>query len=97
MGPGRLLRANEPRGRDAAGAVRYVSPWPTMDAQVAYKFGNKESGWKKWFANTTARLGGTNVLDRSAPFAAGAFNDFYDVKTHSSRGRFLYTQITKQF
>ena len=50
-------------------------------------------------ANKDAKYiaGGTNILDRSAPFAAGAFNDFYDVKTHSSRGRFLYTQITKQF
>ena len=88
---------DDPNFSTVTGTVRYVNAWPTMDAQVAYKFSNKEAGWKKWFNNTTARLGGTNILDRSAPFAAGAFNDFYDVKTHSSRGRFLYTQITKQF
>ena len=88
---------DDPNFSTVTGTTRYISAWPTMDFQAAYKFDNNGEGWKRWFNNSTIRLGGTNVLDRSAPFAAGAFNDFYDVKTHSSRGRFVYTQVTKQF
>jgi iron complex outermembrane recepter protein len=88
---------DDPNFSTVTGTVRYISAWPTADAQVAYKFGHNEAGWKRWANDTTVRIGGTNILDRSAPFAAGAFNDFYDVKTHSSRGRFLYTEISKQF
>lgn len=87
---------DDPNFSTVTGTRRYISAWPTLDAQVAYRFSGG-AGWHKWLEKTTVRLGGTNILDRSAPFAAGAFNDFYDVKTHSNRGRFVYTEITKQF
>ena len=40
--------------------------------------------------------GSVEAWGESAPFAAGAFNDSYDVTTHSNRGRFLYVHLTKR-
>lgn len=79
-----------------ASGIREIEPWVTFDAQVEYRFAGGE-GWKKYLADTTLRIGGNNIADESAPFAAGAFNDGYDVGTHSNRGRFLYAQLTKKF
>lgn len=76
--------------------IRYVKAWITCDAQVSYKIGPRE-GWQKWIDRTTIRVGVSNLFDEPAPFAAGAFNDSYDVTTHSNRGRFVYTQLTKEF
>ncbi|MBI5424040.1 MAG: TonB-dependent receptor [Opitutae bacterium] len=77
-------------------AIRYIEPWTTLDVQVQHDF-TGGAGWRKWLADTTLRLGAANVTDESAPFAAGAFNDSYDVTTHSNRGRFVYAQLTKKF
>jgi outer membrane receptor protein involved in Fe transport len=46
--------------------------------------------------DSSIRVGASNVTDETAPFAAGAFNDSYDVKTHSNRGRFVYVNVTKK-
>ncbi len=79
------------------GLPRTIEAWVTVDTQISYQFKPAGTGWKKCLANTTVRLGASNLLDEAAPFAAGAFNDSYDVTTHSNRGRFVYTQITKKF
>lgn len=76
--------------------IRYIEPWTTLDLNVEYKL-HGGAGWKRYFENTSLRVGGANVTDETAPFAAGAFNDSYDVTTHSNRGRFVYGQITKKF
>ncbi|MSU64639.1 MAG: TonB-dependent receptor [Opitutus sp.] len=75
--------------------LRTIEAWPTYDANVEYRFSGL-SGWRRRLNDSTIRFGGSNVLDRDAPFAAGAFNDSYDVTTHSNRGRFLYVQLTKR-
>ena len=65
---------------------------------ASYEFkGDQGATWVKWLKGTTSRISGNNVTDVEAPFAAGAFNDGYDVATHSNRGRFLYTQLTRKF
>ncbi|MBI5768488.1 MAG: TonB-dependent receptor [Verrucomicrobia bacterium] len=76
--------------------VRWIEPFSTVDANVEYKF-KGGAGWRKYLTDVTWRIGGNNLSDESAPFAAGAFNDSYDVTTHSNRGRFLYTQVTRKF
>ena len=76
--------------------ARTIDAWLTWDAQVSYKFNGGE-GWMKWLDKTTVRLGAANLLDEDPPLAFGAFNDNYDVTTHSNRGRFVYVQLTKDF
>ncbi|MGC4071466.1 MAG: TonB-dependent receptor [Nibricoccus sp.] len=80
------------RARTQGGQFRYVGSWTTIDAQLGYR-------WKK--AGLDVRVGVSNLTDVAAPFAAGAVNsvnnDSYDVTTHSNRGRFVYTQVTKSF
>lgn len=77
--------------------MRWVEAWPTLDANVEYQLSMGDRGWRRWISDTTVRVGGTNLTDNSAPFAAGAFNDSYDVTTHSNRGRFLYVQLSRKF
>jgi iron complex outermembrane receptor protein len=72
---------------------RYISSWTTLDAQVGYTF---NTGWPH-VGGTTVRLGASNLTDVAAPFAAGAANDSYDVTTHSTRGRFVYAELTQKF
>ena len=87
---------DDPNFSTTTGTVRYIEAWVTCDAQISYKVRSSE-GWSKWLNRTTVRVGASNLFDESAPFAAGAFNDSYDVTTYSSRGRFVYTQLTKEF
>lgn len=90
----RLL--DDPNFSTVTGTIRYIDSWLTYDGQVSYNFQGGD-GWKKWLADTTLRVGASNLLDEDAPFAAGGFNDSYDVKTHSNKGRFVYAQLTKKF
>jgi iron complex outermembrane receptor protein len=87
---------DDPNFSTVTGTIRYVDSWLTWDAQLSYEFKGGE-GWKKWLADSSVRIGGTNLLNEDAPFAAGAFNDSYDVTTHNNKGRFLYAQLTKKF
>jgi iron complex outermembrane receptor protein len=78
--------------------IRWIEAFATMDIDVSYEFkGTEGPAWMKWLKGTTLRVGANNATDVLAPFAAGAFNDGYDVTTHSNRGRFVYTQLTKKF
>lgn len=87
---------DDPNFSTVTGTIRYVDSWLTWDGQVSYEFKGGD-GWRRWLDDTTVRLGASNILDEDAPFAAGAFNDSYDVTTHNNKGRFVYAQITKKF
>lgn len=87
---------DDPNFSTVTGTIRFVDSWLTWDGQVSYRF-NGGDGWKKWLADTTVRVGASNILDEDAPFAAGAFNDGYDVTTHNNKGRFVYAQLTRKF
>lgn len=80
----------------AGNVLRHIEAWPTCDFSIAHRF-DGGPGWGRWLANTALRLGAINVTDEPAPFAAGASNDSYDASTHSNRGRFIYTRITRTF
>ncbi|MES1195210.1 MAG: hypothetical protein ABUL65_04895, partial [Opitutus sp.] len=73
--------------------TRYVSAWTTADMQVSYTF--KDT--KAYLNGLTVAVGANNVFDKLAPFAAGAFNDSYDTRTHNNIGRFVYLQLKKQY
>lgn len=87
---------DDPNFSTVTGTIRYVDSWLTWDGQVAYEL-HGGPGWRSWLDETTVRVGASNILDEDAPFAAGAFNDSYDVTTHSNKGRFVYIQLTKKF
>jgi iron complex outermembrane receptor protein len=88
---------DDPNFSFVAGTVREIEAWVTCDAQVEYKFAQGGDGWRRHLDGLTLRVGAANVLDEKAPFSAGAFNDGYDVTTHSNRGRFVYAQLTKKY
>ncbi|MBI5382075.1 MAG: TonB-dependent receptor [Opitutae bacterium] len=76
--------------------IRWIEPYATLGVDVSYEF-RDGAGWRRALRGLTVRVGANNVTDVDAPFSAGAFNDGYDVTTHSNRGRFVYTQLTKKF
>jgi outer membrane receptor protein involved in Fe transport len=83
-----VSKLEDDRTRTYLGQFRYIESWTTFDTQLGYAWARAKIGF---------RLGVTNLTDEEAPFAAGAFNDGYDVTTHSNRGRFVYAQVTKTF
>ena len=76
--------------------MRDIEAFVTLDLNVEYRIASATSGWRRWAKETTIHAGIQNVTDESAPFAAGAFNDSYDVTTHTNKGRFLYMQVSKK-
>ena len=75
------------------GGIRYISAFTTVDLQVGYKF----SGDDPFLGGLKVTVGARNVLDKLAPFAAGAFNDSYDTRTVNNVGRFVYMEVRKDF
>ncbi|MBI2511258.1 MAG: TonB-dependent receptor [Opitutae bacterium] len=75
------------------GGIRTISAFQTVDLQATYNF-QSDNLFLKDLAVT---VGATNVFDKLAPFAAGAFNDSYDTRTHNNIGRFVFVQLRKQF
>ena len=75
------------------GGFRKVAAFDTWDTQISYKF----SSDNHYLAGLTLLVGANNVLDKLAPYAAGAFNDSYDTRTANNTGRFIYTSIRKEF
>jgi iron complex outermembrane recepter protein len=73
---------------------RRISSWTTLDGQAGYRFPAADGAFMH---GVDVRIGVTNLLDEEAPFAAGAFNDGYDMTLHNSRGRYVYVQVTKTF
>ena len=58
------------------------------DVQLSYVF-NVARGLR-------VSLGIDNVLAEDPPFAASAFNDNYDGRSHDLRGRFWYAKISQR-
>ncbi|MBI5424041.1 MAG: TonB-dependent receptor [Opitutae bacterium] len=75
------------------GGYRRIGSFNTVDMQTSYAFKSDNLVLK----GLTVTLGATNVFDKLAPFAAGAFNDSYDTRTHNNIGRFVYLQLRKEF
>jgi iron complex outermembrane receptor protein len=68
---------------------RHIDSWLVHDLQVGRDFDLLEG--------LRVRLGIDNVFDREAPFAASAFNDNVDGRTHDLRGRYWYAMLTQEF
>jgi hypothetical protein len=52
---------------------------------VSYRFNSGQS---------LVTLGAENIFDQMPPFLGTAFNDNFDVRTHDSKGRFIYARLS---
>ncbi len=66
---------------------REIASWITHDIQL--NFLSSLAGGIRF------TLGANNIADNDAPFAASAFNDNIDARTHSLTGRYYYARVTK--
>jgi iron complex outermembrane receptor protein len=67
---------------------RTIESWAAHDLQLSYMF-DVASGLR-W------SVGVDNLLDADAPFAASAFNDNIDGRTHELKGRLWYTRLSQR-
>jgi iron complex outermembrane receptor protein len=67
---------------------REIDSWLIHDVQFSYVF-NLLKGLR-------LSMGIDNVLDKEAPFAASAFNDNIDARTHDLKGRFWYAKLSQR-
>ena len=67
---------------------RHIESWLVHDLQFSYVF-NVAQGLR-------IAAGIDNLLDEEVPFAASAFNDNYDGRTHELRGRFWYAKLSQR-
>lgn len=65
---------------------RHIKSWITHDLQLSYIL-PIQKGLK-------LTLGADNLLDIPAPFAASAFNDSMDSRTHDLKGRYWYGRLS---
>lgn len=68
---------------------RVIDSWLVQDVQVSYVM-NVLQGLR-------VSLGVDNLLDSEPPFAASAFNDNFDGRSHELRGRFWYAKLSQRF
>ncbi len=68
---------------------RDIDSWVVHDLQFSYVF-NVYNGLR-------ASLGIDNLFDENPPFAASAFNDNFDGRSHELRGRFWYAKLSQRF
>jgi iron complex outermembrane receptor protein len=69
-------------------ATRDIDSWVIQDLQFSYVF-NVLRGLR-------VSLGVDNVFDEEPPFAASAFNDNFDGRSHELRGRFWYAKLSQR-
>ena len=67
---------------------RNIDSWVVHDVQFSYVF-NIAQGLR-------VSAGIDNLLDEEPPFAASAFNDNFDGRTHELRGRFWYAKLSQR-
>ncbi len=67
---------------------RNIDSWIVHDVQFSYVF-NILKGMR-------LSMGIDNLLDEEAPFAASAFNDNIDARTHDLKGRFWYAKLSQR-
>ncbi len=87
-----LAFLNDP-AQQKVGGYRRISAWKSFDLQASYRFQSDSL----LLHGLEVTLGATNLFDKLAPQAAGAFNDSYDTRTHSNVGRFVYLSLRKEF
>ncbi len=75
------------------GGYREIKAFDTWDVQASYTIKSDNA----YLGGITCTIGSTNVLDKLAPSAAGAFNDSYDTRTANNIGRFIYASLRKKF
>ncbi len=68
------------------GTSRTIGAWTRQNVQLGYR-------WREQLDGSVA-LGVQNIADAAPPFAASAFNDSFDSRTHDLIGRFVYTRLT---
>jgi iron complex outermembrane receptor protein len=69
-------------------ARRNINSWVVQDVQFSYVL-NVLRGLR-------VSLGIDNLLDKDPPFAASAFNDNFDGRSHELRGRFWYAKLSQR-
>ncbi len=67
---------------------RDIDSWVVQDVQFSYVF-NVLRGLR-------VSMGIDNILDEDPPFAASAFNDNFDGRSHELRGRFWYAKLSQR-
>ena len=67
---------------------RHIDSWVVHDLQLSYMFGVLQG--------LRLSLGVDNLFDEEAPFAASAFNDNIDARTHDLKGRFWYARVSQR-
>jgi iron complex outermembrane receptor protein len=67
---------------------RAIDSWLVHDVQLSYVF-NVLNGLR-------LSLGIDNLLDKEPPFAASAFNDNYDARSHDLKGRYWYAKLSQR-
>jgi iron complex outermembrane receptor protein len=72
----------------SSNSTRRIDSWLVHDVHFSYVF-NILNGLR-------ASLGIDNLLDNKAPFAASAFNDNYDARTHDLKGRYWYAKLSQR-
>ncbi|MCC5887524.1 MAG: TonB-dependent receptor [Gammaproteobacteria bacterium] len=65
--------------------TRSIASWHTHDLRLGYRFVSA--------VDLRFNVGVRNLFDRSPPFAASAFNDSFDARTHDLAGRFVYVRL----
>ncbi|WP_279244045.1 TonB-dependent receptor [Candidatus Litorirhabdus singularis] len=68
---------------------RVVRNWLVHDVQASYLF--------DVLHGLRMAVGVDNLLDSEPPFAASAFNDNFDGRTHDIRGRYWYAKLSQRF
>lgn len=68
---------------------RDIDSWVVHDLQFSYVF-NVYNGLR-------VSMGVDNMFDENPPFAASAFNDNFDGRSHELRGRFWYAKLSQRF
>lgn len=66
---------------------REIDDWRVHDLQASYR-------WLMPGSDIQVALGVENVGDEAPPFAAAAFNDSFDGRTHDLTGRFFYGRVS---
>jgi len=79
------LREDVPNSR----RQRSIDSWLVHDLQIGRRFALLEG--------LRISLGIDNLLDTRPPFAASAFNDSHDGRTHDLRGRYWYAKLRQDF
>jgi iron complex outermembrane receptor protein len=69
-------------------STRVIESWLVHDVQFSYVL--------NFLNGLRMSMGIDNVFDKEAPFAASAFNDNYDARSHDLKGRYWYAKLSQR-